>query len=254
MRDRVQLSVLAFAVLFLVGARPASAFHFEKESEDTHRLIPQSQQGEPGGPQTSVAGDLSVEFATFETIFIQEIDCSASCDEAGCSTTPNNVVCTNLATGTFMIQPDPGELPGTPVSVCVSDEYNLSATSTGVYSGYSAVGGTPTVIVDPTLVKLNTSVAFSNGPVQITSGTAFDFLRDRFVAHVGDTIEVHLGTDVQGGGTGIGSFHGVTHAELRVYSCPSTAPAPALSRSALGALFMMLLGGGVYGIRRRSVR
>jgi hypothetical protein len=163
----------AFAALLLAGARPAHAFHFQKESEDSQRIAPQPQEGEPGGPQTSVGGDLGIEFAEVQVAFFQSNDCSASCDAPECSTTPIDVECTTLQIATFTIEPDPGETIGAPVTLCFTHSYELSVTTTGNYSGYAAVGGVPTVTVDPTLVtRTPGGVELSNGPVQITGGTA----------------------------------------------------------------------------------
>jgi hypothetical protein len=149
LKYRTLVLFASLAVLMLVGAGSVQAFHFEKVSEDTQRLAPQPQQEPPGGPQTSVGGNLEIDFATFAFSISQANDCGTSCDNAGCSTEMSSVTCTNLATTTFVIEPDPGEAVGDPVGVCVEHSYEMSVTSTGTYSGYAATGGVPTVTVDP---------------------------------------------------------------------------------------------------------
>jgi len=248
------LCLASLFLLILTGAGPVQALHFEKVSEDTQRIAPQLQQGEPGGPQISVGGDQQATFATFTANITQANDCGVSCDNSDCSTTPMNVLCTNLADLTFMIAPDPGETVGDPVAVCLTHSYEMSVTSTGSYAGYGATGGNPTVTVDPTLViRTPGGVEFSNGPVQITTGTQSDQFFRTFGAHIGDTIEMSMGNEVKGGGTGIGSFRGLTSAELAVFSCPPL-PAPALSKWATVSLILVLMGCGGLSIRRRWTR
>jgi hypothetical protein len=244
---------LLLGILFLMWAPSVEAFHFEKVSENSTRVAPEPQQSEPGGPQTSVGGGMDVEFATFEVTFNQSNDCGTSC-ETEC-TTPMMVQCTNLATAIFDIMPDPGEAIGDPVTVCVSLSYEMSVTSSGTHSGYAAVGGVPTVIVDPTLViRTPGGVQFSHGPVQITAGAQSDQIFRTFGAQVGDMIEARLGTEVKGGGTGVGSFRGIEEAELKVFSCSASQSAPALSKSATVGLILGLTGCGVWAVRRRRAR
>ena len=235
------------AAMMLGGTNPARAFRFEKVSDDTQTLIPEPQQSEPGGPMMSFDGDAQTEFASFVATFDHVIDCGITCETACVN---QNLQCLNLSIAVFTIDPDPSDRIGDPIRVCVSHSYDLSATATGDLTGSATVGGVLTG--EPTLViRTPGGVEFSNGPVRVMSGTQSDRFFQAFTAQIGDTIEMRMGTEVASPGNGVGSFRGLVEAELRVFSCPPEA-APALSKPALVGMILLLVGGGVLGVRRRA--
>jgi hypothetical protein len=246
--------LLIAAAAVVVGGSPVRAAHFTEASRDIDRHVPPSQASEPGSdiPSIVATAEGSPEAATFSASVTLFDQLSADCPTAGCSA---NQMQSNLVSFAFSIDPDPGEIAGTPVTLCIRNNYDRSIVTSGNFTASATVGGSP--VTDPTSVVRDPGaiVLFANGPSTITSGTDARTFQITAHAAVGDIITLSIGEEETLAGSGIG---GATVRQQSFLSVTSGAclggPAPAASLPGLGALVLALAGLGARAARRASLR
>jgi len=254
MRTCWRLAVMA-AVGIALG-RPVWAVHLEKIDEHIDKEQgPGAEQldgapvctsfGEGSGSASSTGVAASIKLFTRETLVSESIECATSSSS------------TILATAGFSVAPDPGDRVGAPVTLCLQENHDLAASTTGEAQAASTEGGVP--LSDPATIVRNPGAVtiFSTGPnIANLNGRLVDGTVRPFSASIGDHLTLRLGLQSATSildAVGTGETSGVANMGINIGPCPRE-PAPVASGLGLVALALGLGALGSLALRRRMAR
>jgi len=242
-------TVVVVASLALVAfAQPAGAVHLEKVDEQIAKdsSPPFAQQGGECTGDAFIFASAIVEPG--RAVISTTSRANAVGQVADCSITETNSLTVIL---TFDILPDPGDVPGTPVQLCLQEAHDVLARDSGNGTATAEFGGSP--ITNPfTVVRLPANqILYSAGPLSVSDDREQGSATKPVTAAIGDTIRITLGATTQAATMGVGSAEAAVATEFRIRLGACSPGAPVLSPAALAALALLRGAFGAVVLRRR---